>query len=219
MGGILTNHDHHSLHKTAVIANADAGRFEQFWRRISNILPSQGYEHRTENVDPIDIAYQRYADSLLTWGASVERRIADAVMGLESLLLRREENQELAYRLRMRIARILSVLGSDPYAAKKVANDAYTVRSAFVHGAKVNDDDRKAIIKRHGSFEFLLDALLDQLRVTIVVMTVMQTAKEELIKDIDDSFIDSLALPRLKVALSPAQELAGTVVDSLAVMP
>lgn len=218
-GGNLTSHDHHSLHKTAVVADAEADRFEQFWRRMSDILPSQGYEHQKENVDPIDIAYQRYADSLLTWGASVERRIADAVMGLESLLLRREENQELAYRLRIRIARILSVLGLDPYAAKRVANDAYTIRSAFVHGAKVKDDDSKAIIKRHRSFACLLDALLDQLRVMIVVLTMTRAAKEELIKQIDDSFIDRLALPKLEFALLPAQELVGLTADNPTVAP
>jgi hypothetical protein len=128
-------------------------------------------------------------------------------MGLESLFLTRNENQELAYRLRTRIAKILGLLGYDPYVAKKVANDAYTVRSAFVHGDRVKDEDSKAILKRHESFKKLLASASDQLRVAIVILTTTKLTKDDLIKLIDDSFIDQRILPKLEEALIPARKL------------
>lgn len=126
-------------------------------------------------------------------------------MGLESLYL--TENQELSYRLRTRIARVFGLLGRDPYAAKNIANDAYNVRSAFVHGNRVKKDDSKTIIKRYGNFEALLNAVLDQLRIAIVALRLSGLDKEEFIKLIDNSFIDQRVLPKLEEILLPIKTL------------
>lgn len=91
--------------------------------------------------------------------------------------------------------------------ARKIANDAYTVRSAFVHGDRVKDEAGKLIIKRYKTFEGLLNAVLDQLRIVMVVLAVTKLSKEEFIKLIDDSFIDHRVLPKLEETLLPVKQL------------
>lgn len=188
------------------IADEDVTRLEKFWRAMTEVLPPDGYDRRASRVEPLMIAYQQYADATLILSSSVERRISDAVMGLESLFLTRQENQELAYRLRMRVAKMFSVLGADPYSAKRIANDAYTVRSAFVHGDNVRDEDKKQIDKRYGNFGSLAKLILEQLRVTIVMLTLTKISKDDFIRLLDDSFIDSNKLPELEKLLVPIRE-------------
>ena len=62
---------------------------------------SLSHEHRE-----LQIAKGRYEDALFSGGAGTERRIADAVMGLESLWLRDDEKEVLGYRLRHRVEAI-----------------------------------------------------------------------------------------------------------------
>ena len=110
----------------------DKERFIDFWLTMSKALPPEGYGRAQKRVDPVEIAYQRYSEALLSWGVTVERRISDVVIGLESLLL--SENDGLSYRLRLRVAKLLATIGFDPYRIRDAIKRAYEVRSAFLHG-------------------------------------------------------------------------------------
>lgn len=200
VGGILSGGKHQVGHEQYVIGGDDVSKLQKFWQHLSEILPAKGLGYSSIEVEPIAIAYQRYSDALLAFG-TIERRIAETVMGLESLFLRGSENQELAYRLRMRVAKVLGLLGYDPYVAKKVANDSYTIRSAFVHGDVVQEKDRRDIEKRHGSLTNLLKLALNELRIAIIVLLVIGQGKDQVISLIDDSFIDLNKLPELEKLL------------------
>ena len=76
------------------------------------------------------------SDALMQNGM-IERSIANAIMGLEGLLLKSGgEVQELAHRLSNRTAKLLSNFKYDPLEVKKIVSDAYGARSLFVHGGQ-----------------------------------------------------------------------------------
>jgi hypothetical protein len=186
-GGGTTRRD--TIFFSPLIENDEKDKLSNFFLEMSKKLPEEGYSSHSKIFTPIENAYQRYSESMFTLDVSIERRIADAVMGLESLFLR--ENQEVSYRLRIRAAKVLGILGYDPYKTKEIVNYAYAVRSSFVHGDKVSDSNRKSILKRYENFENLYKMVIEQLRIAIVVYVMIELNKNELIELIDDSFIDS----------------------------
>lgn len=188
------------------IEDADVSRLKEFWQRLIQVLPKDGYRRGKINVESISIAYQRYWDAILTRGG-VERRISDAVMGLESLFLKGSEKQESVYRLRMRVAKVLGFLGYDPHTSKWIANDAYAIRSAFVHGDNVDKNAKRQVDRRHGDFNKLSKLVLDQLRISIVLMTLLGQEKENFVALIDDSFIDDRRLSELQTLVAPIKGL------------
>lgn len=205
-GSISSSGTPYVSHQLCIINNDDVPRLEYFWRRLTELLPPDGYRSNTQ-VEPLGIAYQRYSDALLMSGTTVERKIADAVMGLESLVLKGSEKQESTYRLRTRVAKLLSLLGRDPYSARIVAGDAYTVRSAFVHGDNVQSKERRKIETRHESFAVLLNAVLDQLRMATIVLMVVEQSKDDFISLLDDSFIDHEKSLYMEQLLTPVRML------------
>jgi len=166
---------------------------------MSDALPKEGYGHINERVDPVHIAYNRYSDSLLSWGASVERRISDAVIGLESLFLM--EDDELSYRLRLRVAKLLTVVGFNPQAVMAVIKVAYEVRSSFLHGSQVNKRTLAKVDREYGALDKVLLHVLDYLRCSIVIVTLKTLLKNELIDRIDASFVDDDAWQQLQEQL------------------
>jgi hypothetical protein len=90
-----------------VVGREDTSRLKRFWQSVSHAIPKDIYDFQKQ-VSPLTLAYDRYSDALLQNGIA-ERRIANAVMGLEALLL--DEIQELSYRLGMRTAKALSLIG------------------------------------------------------------------------------------------------------------
>ncbi len=196
--------------ETYIVEETDKLILEKFWKAISAVLPSKGLGRNIESVDAVEIAYQHYSDALFTIGTT-ERKIAEAVMGLEALFLKGSENQELAYRLRMRVAKVFGLMGADAYEAKKVANDAYSIRSAFVHGDVVSSKDKRAIENRHTSLPILLKSVLDHLRISIVMFLLSKVEKDTLLNLLDDSYIDQTKLPELEELLNPVISHINTV--------
>jgi len=171
------------------IRKEDIQRLKIFWQRMMRSLPSSFYEYGETKLDHITIAYKRYCDGLLQNGV-LERRIANAVMGLESLFLKGGEMQELIYRLSIRIAKIFVLLGYDSYKVKDIVGDAYKVRSLFVHGAHLSYKQKRKLNREYGDIRSFLLSLLDYLRISIIVLIFMKKEKEEFLDLIDDSLVD-----------------------------
>jgi len=171
------------------IRKEDVPRLKTFWQSMIKSLPQSFYEFGETRLDHMTIAYKRYCDSLLQNGV-FERRIANAVMGLESLFLKGGEMQELIYRLSMRIAKIFVLLGHDSYKVKDIVGDAYKVRSLFVHGAHLSYKQKRKLNREYGDIRSFLLSLLDYLRISIIVMIFMKKEKEEFLDLIDDSLVD-----------------------------
>jgi hypothetical protein len=189
--GIYTGRDFSAPQEKYKIGETETEKLKNFWNAIRPNIPDNGYGGLGCKVNHLEIAYQRYQDGLND-RFSIEQRIASTVMGLESLFLTSQENGELSYRLRQRVAKLLGLLGREPSNVRDVTNKAYSVRSAFVHGDVVKNSVKKGIENKYSTFDNLLRLLLDHLRTAIVFFTLAQETKnkEELIRLMDDSYID-----------------------------
>ena len=98
--GTLGSGDRGGALETYLIRREDETRFQQFWHTLNLKLPKDIYDVQKQ-ISHLTLAYDRYSDALLHNGI-IERRIANAVMGLEALFL--EENLELSFRLGVRIS-------------------------------------------------------------------------------------------------------------------
>jgi hypothetical protein len=188
LGGTLRSHRHFARVATAVLDDEDRAAFENFWIRMMPQLPNEGYGHNRERVVSTDISYNRYSDALLSWGMPVERRISDAVIGLESLFL--SEMDQLSYRLRLRVAKLLGIFGFVPGSVKETVGLAYEVRSCFLHGSHVSRKVLNKIERQHDGLDKLLLNVLDYLRCSIVTVILTAIHKAELINRLDASFLD-----------------------------
>ncbi len=171
------------------IINEDEQKLKRFWQIMIKALPSNFYTFEDIKIDYITIAYKRYCDALLQNG-SIERRIANAVMGLESLFLKGGEIQELLYRLSIRVSKIFNYLEYDYCKVKEVVEEAYKVRNLFVHGSYLSYNEKKKLNSKFGDARKLLLSLLDYLRISILVMILVKMEKEEFLDLIDDSLVD-----------------------------
>ena len=89
----------------------------RFINLLDPLIPQKLYRFGQGESSHLTVAFDRYCDALLRQGI-LEERIANAVMGLEALLL--DQNQELSYRLSLRLAKSLSFLNEEAKEVKKV---------------------------------------------------------------------------------------------------
>lgn len=149
---------------TYLIADVDVPRLQTFWKILNKSMPRSFYDPITTELDYLIIAYNRYCDSLLRDGIS-ERRISNAIMGLEALFLKSvSERQELSYRLSLRASKLLSVIGFETNVIKTTITDAYNVRSQFVHGGTISHKDKNKIELQYKNINNFILQLLDYLR-------------------------------------------------------
>src|SRR6266567_4932152 len=179
--------DQVSALETSVVKSEDASKLQRFWRTLNVFLPKDVYDVHKQ-TSHITLAYDRYSDAVLHNG-TIERRIANAVMGLEALFL--EETQELSYRLGLRISKILSMVGRNPLRVREVIKEAYAIRSTFAHGGHLDYKAKKRLERKYGDVRTLLLSILDYLRASIIIMIVSRASKDELVDLIDDALLDS----------------------------
>jgi hypothetical protein len=169
------------------IRENDVERFRLFWNEVKDkvaIFASFGEKSTFRHI-----AYQRYKDALSN-AQQVERAVADCMMGFESIFLRDSgEQQELSYRLRLRTARFFGMMGFDPFKIKIMINDAYSIRSRFVHGGILDYEHTKELEEKYDSMKAFLIKLLDLLRIAIVIVLLTDINKPRMIDTIDNSFL------------------------------
>lgn len=184
-----------------IIYDEDVDNLKKFWTGIFSILPPALYNFDTGNVDHISIAYDSYSDSLSQHGI-VERRIANAIMGLEALYFKSKERSELSHRLSQRTAKLLSSFSNDPIPIRRVVKDAYEVRSTFLHGSRLNEDEKEKLLKHYnGNFDNLLQIVHDYLRKSLIIFMTVDMSKEYMISLLEDSLISKVAEDELKKKL------------------
>ncbi|MCK5282805.1 MAG: hypothetical protein KAK00_05330 [Nanoarchaeota archaeon] len=169
------------------IMSKEESHFKEFIRVMNENIPKSFFEFGEPRPDYLTIAYNRYCDSLLE-RSIIEKRIANVVMGLEALFSK--ENQELLYRLKMRISKFLSLLGYNPYKIKGKIKDAYAIRSLFAHGGILSYKDRRKYELKGVQLDQFLKEISDYLRISIVLAIMINYEKEKFVDIIDDSLID-----------------------------
>lgn len=189
-----------------VIKQEDEDRLKMFWRTMSHAIPKGCYDFQKQ-VSHLTLAYDRYSDAILNNGI-VERRIANAVMGLEALLL--DEPHELNYRLGIRIAKALSLVGKRPLEVRHRIHDAYRIRSLFAHGGHLSYKEKARLERRYGDMKNFMLPLFDYLRSLIVLMIALHSDKGEVIDLLDDALIDQEKHETLKSRVSPLTSLVSS---------
>ncbi|MFH1050534.1 MAG: hypothetical protein V1779_06335 [bacterium] len=161
--------------------------FIKFWKKLVQILPESIYDDNNYKNEPLSIAYRAYLDALLQ-NSSVEKRITDAVMGLESLYLNGQG--ELKFRLSNYVSLVFSHLGFDSKRASQIINLGYDLRSSYVHGNSNIVNYTKKIKKLGLSImEFQL-IIYDFLRLSIIIVLLLEIEKDDFLNLIDLALID-----------------------------
>lgn len=184
----------------------DIVKLKKFWKRVAKRLPSTLFGFDQTKADHLTIAYTRYSDALLQNGI-IERRIANAIMGMESLYLKGEETQEIGYRLRVRVGKIFQMLELDDDKVRRNLGDAYRMRSLFVHGSQLSQKEKTKLELKHKDLKNLLVTVLDYLRISIIVWILLKKGKEEFIDMLDDALVDNKKEKQLGLWLSATKDV------------
>lgn len=205
-GGTMTAGSREFTLEKYLVTSEDEPKLKKFWEAIVNVLPPSLFEFEQTAADNIAIAYTRYSDALLQNGL-IERRIANAIMGIEALYLKGGETQELVYRLCLRAGKLLRILGFDHHDVKKHIADAYRLRNLFAHGSQLSYKQRRRLDLKYKDLKNLLLTVLDYLRVSIISAILLRKPKDELIDILDDSLIDDQKQELLNSWLSYAKSV------------
>jgi hypothetical protein len=205
-GGTFGAGDTFPALETYHIKDDEVNNLKKFYERISPILPPIFYRWDVDREDHISIAYNRYSDAMLQSGI-IERRIANAIMGLEALYFKPEgEQQELIYRLGIRVAKVLGYFSFDPLQIRRTLKDAYRIRSIFSHGGHLGGKEKGKFTKKYnGDINNLLKIILDFLRISIIISITIQLKKDKFIDIIDNALIDQLSNQKLTDILNQAK--------------
>jgi hypothetical protein len=207
IGGLRPwSRDHLTAWEPYSVTEADQQRLIDFLDEMLPKLPAGFFDSRRTTHDDRTIAYQRYCDALLLRG-SQERRIANAVMGLEALYIP-SQTGEVAYKLRTRVARALGLLAYTPLEVREAVNQAYSVRSSFAHGNPIRKDTNRRVLREHGSLKHLAHKVLDYLRLSLVLRTTLELDKSKFAAIVDDSLIDRHKSDELQKLLESVQRFA-----------
>lgn len=125
---------------------------------IDHMTPKIGdIVHQRKNT-PLNIAFQRYNDSLMKH-VGPEEKLTSAIMGLEALFL--TGDQELSYQLRIKTAKLLGCLNEPSVEALSILKKSYRCRSKYIHGSILREKDPEEVNQ-------MLDSCRNYLRKVIV---------------------------------------------------
>lgn len=200
--------------RKALLGPKDQDHLQQLWERLADRVPTPFSPSQPGIPDDVLVAYLRLADALDNAG-NFESSVTSAVMGLEALYFKPSgEQAELTFRLSIRAARFLGLLGKGSMRVRGLISDAYDVRSGYVHGGRISYKERRALEKEYESLRGFQEELIDLLRRSVVAGLVRTVDKEEFIDAIDDTLIDSSKFDRLKDLAADATKLLTTVQQS-----
>ena len=188
---------------SSYIRKKEINEFKEFWKVIKPKIPRE-FTLPSIHSKPVSIAYAHYRDGMEAHG-HIEKRCAYGIMALEALLMQGEN--EIRYRIGMRVAQLLSILGLDK---KKVFDDigtAYCARSKFAHGGKLSSKELNKIKKKYKHNEVLELTILDYVRILIVSLLLIKYVKSDLLKLIDESWLIESRFKKLEMVLRKPKKL------------
>lgn len=174
--------------------------FKKFCRFI-NIVETKINFDDSKAAKIILIALDRY-DSAVLDKNSDDKRLMTAVMGLEALFTCDNENSgELSYRLKIRIAKMLSCFGINYEEVMSNVNRSYKFRSKVVHGDYIDESEQKQVSE-------LLPIVINYLRISLLTFILNSDLdKNMIIKIIEKSFMISKGTVELRKMTSKYRKL------------
>ena len=166
------------------ITKKDIPKLAELIAKIKTLLPKE--------IDPVNIALQRYNDALLKT-ESIESRITSAITCFEALYLKAQERMELSHRLSQRAAALLGLFDFVPLEVYRNLDRAYDVRSTFIHGSLIEPENHKDIAE-------LAEKTLNYARISLLIFLQLKNSidKDKFINRIDNSLLDMNAHSKLE---------------------
>ena len=158
MGGTLHTIREPLNLEISTILHEEEEKLRDFFRIMETHIPKSFFDSSQPKIEYTSIAYDHYCDALLEKGV-IERKIADVVMSLEALFL--NEDLELGYRLKLRVAKFFGLMEYDPYKIKDTIKDAYRIRSIFAHGNILSYKEKRKYESKYGDLKNLLLQILE----------------------------------------------------------
>jgi hypothetical protein len=188
--------------RNCILRENEVDKLKDFWKIVHPLIPEAFYSDHVKKIAYTAIAYKFYSDSLSPEGM-IERKIANAVIGLESIFLRTINENKKSNNLIRRITKLFENQNFDSDKIKEVIGESYFCRSKYLHGELLSEKDKQRIVlKNGGDTNNLLTTILDFLRISIVILLHFQFEnKEEFVELIDKSLIDENANQQLSVSL------------------
>lgn len=135
-----------------------------------------------------DLAFHRYNDSLLKTEVNAYK-ILSTMTSLEALLS--DGSTEITFKIRLRVAKLLSLFGFNSLEVSEKVKTAYNLRSKLVHGLKPEDkhNDLLEFARQH------THEIINYNRLCLLISLQLKESadKQKLIKLIDNSLIDRAA--------------------------
>jgi hypothetical protein len=188
----------------ARVGLANVARFTKLCEMLSNRFGRELAQVEQTRVNHLAIAFHRYMNGLSDVGL-VESRIAEAVMGIESLFM--TDKDVINFKLSIRLPKLLGFVGVNPVEAKALIADGYTIRSKYVHGDALKPKELRKVVEPHGGMEEMLGKLLLYLRNALVLCLFALPEKTKRVSLIDHALIDPAKHDELCKAIEPYREL------------
>ncbi len=190
---------------TVTLTEEDEVRLKTLWDLIPNKI-SDPCLMKSDNVSKsLKIALQRYTESLIR-RFDFDARISNLIMGLEAIFL--AESMELSFRLKNRIAKMITKYNGSPLQIRDLISDSYKIRSSFVHG----DGSKKVIKKYKNPDKEIFQQLVHILHISILSQLFLNIQKKDLLNLLDDSLIDSQKDKELETII---EKLPNIIIDIL----
>jgi len=191
-----------SILKNYFLRENEVNKLKDFWKTVHPLVPEAFYSDHIKKIGYTAIAYKFYSDSLLHEGM-IERKIANAVIGLESIFLKTINENKKSTQLIRRITKLFENQNFDSDKIKEIIGESYFCRSKYLHGELLSEKDKQRIaLKNGGDTNNLLTTVLDYLRISTVILLHFQfEKKKEFVELIDKSITDESANQRLSASL------------------
>ena len=183
-----------SVWHTYTLKKGDENFFIEFLNKLKFSYPKK--------PNHLSTAFDRYSESLLE-NVAIERRVANAIMGIEALLSK--DNAELTFRLSNRAAKLLACADIDPLQTRTDLIAAYKIRSKYAHGGFIDPQQRKT-----GNYDNFAVTIINYLRMILIVFIQTDLSKDELLELLDDSMIAVKKSEELTLKITPIAEFLNT---------
>jgi hypothetical protein len=195
-GGIIGPSDRFSPIYQFELSSAEQNKLAEFVTIFESLVPDP-FSSSGIKAEAAHIAFERYSDALFRAGP-IESRITSGITCLEALFLKKGERNELVYKLAIRVAALLRLIGKPALDVQRHVTKAYGIRSTYIHGG-ISDATKVA-----DSENLCRDVLnYGRLALQIFLQLKTTTAKEDLISKIDESLLDSTGSEAVKSIVGP----------------
>jgi len=182
------NNDFFFSFKKYTVKESDIDIFTKF---INRIVDDLFFDKNNKKYWSLGISIDRYNSALLN-KARNEQRLMISVMGLESLFSLPKERGENAYKLSIRVAKLLEFMNFEVNKVRLLVRKAYNYRNVYVHGLFISEKDRNDMNE-------ILPEILNYLRISIIIFLLnLKIGKYQILNIIDNSMIDPIQNKNLK---------------------